>query len=235
LGRTGRDDERDVQFFEPREQEGQVTKGCCVRPVRIVDDHAERAVCGEVRAQPVEAVEDRERGVDARKGRTVRRCAWEPEQTGCHAGSVLHQIDTFELRCLDERGLEQLPHHAEGEIDLHLGRARPQDAHSALCRCSARRGEQRRLADPGRPFDHHEPAAPRASVGQRRLDPRQLIVPLEERFGGRGHFHVRPAYSPSLRRKVRGSPRSTGASSSPARTAASGASRSSSPARAEHN
>src|SRR5204862_5158453 len=37
---------------------------------------------------------------------------------------------------------------------------------------------------------------PRASFGQRRLDPRQLLVPLEQRFGGHGHVHVPPAYSP---------------------------------------
>ena len=43
LARAGRDDERGVQLFEPRKQEGQVTEGCGVCPVRVVDDQAERA------------------------------------------------------------------------------------------------------------------------------------------------------------------------------------------------
>ena len=66
---AGRDDERGVQLFETREQEGQVTQGRGVCPVRVVDDQAERTGGGQVRAQPVEAVQDRERGIDARRGR----------------------------------------------------------------------------------------------------------------------------------------------------------------------
>ena len=65
LARAGRHDERDVQLFEAREQEGQVAQGRGVCPVRVVDDQAERTGGGQVRAQPVEAVEDRERGIDA--------------------------------------------------------------------------------------------------------------------------------------------------------------------------
>ena len=49
--------------------------------MRVVDDQAEWAYGGEVRAQPVEAVQDRERGVDARRGRSIRRGrAGKPEQ-----------------------------------------------------------------------------------------------------------------------------------------------------------
>jgi len=121
--RAGRDDERDVQLFKPREQERQVPHRRGVCPVRIVDRQEERARRGEVRAQPVEAVEDRKRGVDARRGRSIRRArAREPEQPGRHAGSVLQQVGTLELRCLDQRRLEQLPHDSEGEIRLHLRR-----------------------------------------------------------------------------------------------------------------
>jgi hypothetical protein len=121
--RAGRDYERDVQLFEPSEQERQVPHGRGVCPVRIVDHQEERARRGEVRAQPVEAVEDRKRGVDARRGLTIRRrSAREPEQVGRHTGSGLQQIGTLELRCLDQRRLEQLPHDPEGEVRLHLRR-----------------------------------------------------------------------------------------------------------------
>ena len=123
FGRAGRDDERGVQLFEAREQKGQVPEGRGVCPVRVVDDQAEWAYGGEVRAQPVEAVQDRERGVDARRGRSIRRGrAGKPEQAGRHAGSALQQIRTLELRCLHKRPLEQLPHHSEGEVGLHLRR-----------------------------------------------------------------------------------------------------------------
>jgi hypothetical protein len=77
---AGRHREHGVQFFEARKQEGQVAEGRGVRPVHVVDHQAERADGGQVRAQPVEAVEDGERGIDARRGRGVRwGCTRKPE------------------------------------------------------------------------------------------------------------------------------------------------------------
>ena len=64
VAETGRDHERDVQLLETREQEGQKAQGRCVRPVRVVDGHAQRVAAGEVRGQPVEAVQDGERWID---------------------------------------------------------------------------------------------------------------------------------------------------------------------------
>ena len=195
LARAGRQDERDVQLFEPREQKGQVAQRGGVCPVRVVDDDAERAGGGQVRAQPVEAVQDRERGIDARRvRRRPQRVRPEAEQGGRHAGGVLQQIGALELRCLGQRRLEKLTHDSEGEIALQLGPARPQHAHPAVCRRRPRRGEQRRLADPGRPLDHHEPAAPGASLGQGRFDPRQLLASFEERSGGLAPSHMPRAH-----------------------------------------
>ena len=65
LARAARDDQRDVELLEPREQEREVAERRSVGPVRVVDDEAERALGREVGAQPVEAVQDRERRVDA--------------------------------------------------------------------------------------------------------------------------------------------------------------------------
>jgi hypothetical protein len=84
-----RHDECGIQLFEAREQKGQVPEGSSVCQVRVVDHQAERARGGKVRAQPVEAVQDRERGIDARGRWAVRNgCAWKFEQAGRHAGSA---------------------------------------------------------------------------------------------------------------------------------------------------
>ena len=172
--------------------------------MRVVDDQAERTDRRQIRAQPIEAVKDRERGIDARRGRPLRNgYAGQPQQAGRHAGSALQQIGTLELRCLGQRRLEELTHDSEGEIALQLGPPRPQHAHSAVCCRRPRRREQRRLADAGRPLDHHEPAAARASLGQRRLDPRQLFAPIEELPGGRGLCHVPRPYRPAAGRSLR--------------------------------
>jgi len=95
------------------------------------------------------------------------------------------------LRCFGQRRLEQLTHDAEGEFALQLSSAGTKDAHAAASRRSSRRREQRRLADPGGPFDHHELASLRASLGQRRLDPRQLLTSFEQLIGGDGVVHGR--------------------------------------------
>ena len=109
LARTGRHDERDVQLFEPREQEGQVTQGRGVCPVRVVDDQAERT-----RRRPGSRTASRGRGGSRRRDRRPTRaepsaagCARKPEQAGRNAGSALQQIGALELRCLDQRRLEQ--------------------------------------------------------------------------------------------------------------------------------
>ena len=205
LPRVGRHDERRVQLIEAREQEGQVTQGRGVCPVRVVDDHAKRTHSGQVRAQPVETVEDRERGIDARRGRdTRRRCPWQPKESRGHAGSGLQQVGALELRRFGQRRLEQLAYHSEGEIALQLGPPCPQHAHSAVCRSGPRRRKQRRLANASRPFDHHERAPSRASLGQRRLDARQLLAPFEELLGGCAIFHISRAYAHMRSRQPHG-------------------------------
>ena len=164
---AARDDKRDVQFLEAREEESQVTQGRGVCPVHVVDDQAEGTLGGQIRAQPVEPVQDRERSINARRGLIVSRgCAGKPEQAGRHAGGGLQQIGPLELRCLGQRRLEKLPHDTEGEIALQLRPPRPQHAHAAVCRLGPRRSEQRSLADPGRPLDHRERALARAGRGK---------------------------------------------------------------------
>ena len=84
-----------------------------------------------------------------------------------YASPMKRTIATAELGSISERRLEKLTHHSEGELALQLGSTGPKHAHpahSGRCPC---RGEQRRLPDPGRSFDHHEPATSSASLGER--------------------------------------------------------------------
>ena len=182
--------------------------------MRVVDDEKERSLGREVRAEPVEAVEDRERGIDGRRRRAVGvRRPGEPEEAGRHSGAAVQQVGALELGCLGQQGLEELAHHAEGEVALELRPARAEHAHAALCGGGTCRGEQRGLADPGRPFDHEERPVARAGLGERRLDPRELLGPLEQepdglrqREGGqvqdgsgRGRFTHDPGYNDAPR------------------------------------
>jgi hypothetical protein len=91
--------------------------------VRVVDDDAERARDREVRAEPLEPVQDRERGVEVRRARRVL-CSrpGETEQVGSDPGCTLEQLGALRARGLDERRLEELADDAEGELALQLGR-----------------------------------------------------------------------------------------------------------------
>jgi hypothetical protein len=76
----------------------------------------------------------------------------------------VQQIGALQLRCFGQWLLEDLTYNAEGEVALQLGPPRPENTHSAVCRRRPRLSEQRRFANPGRPFDHQEPASSRASL-----------------------------------------------------------------------
>ena len=93
---------------------------------------------------------------------SVGRAPASPSGVSRNAGSGLEQIGALELRCLGQRRLEQLPHRLRKRSRSPLRiRAGPVVRASALC-CGRSSGrEQRRLANPRRPFDHHQPAAPR--------------------------------------------------------------------------
>jgi len=166
--------------------------------VRVVDDHAQRIDGGQIRAQPVEAVQDRKRGIDTRRVPLIHRGrAWKTEQGGRLSRSGLQQIGALELGCFGERGFEKLTHHSEGELPLQFGPTRAKHPHSEARSRRPRRLEQSRLPYSSRPFDHNEPPASAAGLCQRRFDPRQLLAPLEQRSRGRGPSHMRRAYAHS--------------------------------------
>jgi hypothetical protein len=118
LSWAGRQYDRDVQLFETGEQKGEVAQRGSVCPVRVVDDQAKRAHGGQIRAQPIEAVEDGERGIDARRGRRLGRRARKSEQSGCNTGTGLQQVAALRIRCVGKRWLEELTDNSESEIAL---------------------------------------------------------------------------------------------------------------------
>ncbi len=123
LARPAGDDERDVELLEPRQQEGEVAQRRPVRPVRVVDDETERPLGCEIGAQPVEPVQDRERGIDASRGLLAAFAAREVEQARSDTRSTLQPVGSLGGCGLGEHRLEQLPHDAEGEVALELGAA----------------------------------------------------------------------------------------------------------------
>ena len=117
-------DEGERQLLQARQQEGQEAQGRRVGPVRVVDGEHQRAVAREVRAQPVEAVQDRERRVGGGGLAAVGARARQPEQPPGHAGRPLQQIVARASGDLGQGGLEELAHDAEGEVALELSPAR---------------------------------------------------------------------------------------------------------------
>lgn len=69
-----------------------------------------------------------------------------------------------------QAALEELVDDAEREVDLELAGARRQAVEAAGPRTLAGLGEQRRLADPRRPFEHEDPPRSLAGVGQDTVD-----------------------------------------------------------------
>ena len=182
LLRPSREHERNIQLLQAREQEGQVAKRWGVGPMGVVNDQADGTGRREVGAQPVEAVEDGERDIQAERRRVVgsRGGAWQIEDGRRRAGGRVQQLAPLELGCVRQRRLEELADDAERELALELGSPRAQHPHPARGRRVPHRSEHRRLPDPGRPFQHHEPATPGARLVQGGIDVRELVDPFEK-------------------------------------------------------
>jgi hypothetical protein len=190
-----REDERRVEFLQAREQEREVTEGGAISPLRIVDDQAEGTCCRKVGAEPVEAVQDGERGIKARRRELLdgRGGAGQTEDRGSSPRGPLQQLAALRLGCLGQLGLEQLADDAERELPLELRSPRAQHPHPFARSRLTRRREQRCLPDPSRSLQHDEPASPRAGVGQGRIDPRKFVDPFEQPCSGRMDLQMPPA------------------------------------------
>jgi hypothetical protein len=105
FARPRRSDNRDRQFLKPAPEIVQEAQRGLIAPVGIVDAKQQRGAPTEVRAQPVEPVQNRERGVEQRVRRVILRHR-DAEQRRCAAGRADEQLRPFRRRRRDERGLE---------------------------------------------------------------------------------------------------------------------------------
>ena len=150
--------------------------------MRVIDDHAQRPPLREVGAEPVEAVEDGERRVLVGDGGLgALRGARQAEQPGGHAGRAPEELG----RPLHppERRLDELAHHAEGELALQLGPPGAEDAHPRRFGPSPGVGQQRGLAHARRALDHDEHPAAVTGPGQGAVHARQVALSLQQPLG----------------------------------------------------
>ena len=143
--------------------------------MEVVDREQERSARGEVRRQPVEAVQRRQRRVGPGLGVELLRVEeWlgQRRRAGERVGPLL-------LGQRREQRLEELAHDAERERTLELRASRTEHSHPGLVAPRLRLGHQRGLADPRGPFDRHQHAAGVAASDQV-LEGSQLGIALEQ-------------------------------------------------------
>ena len=188
LGRPCRRDDRDRQFLESSPEVVQEAQRGLVSPVGIVDAEQDRGAPGEVRAQPVEPVEDRERRVEQRVGCVILRRP-DAEQRGRTAGRAREKLRTFRRRRRDERRFEQLADEAVCEVSLQFRAARAQRRQAELATMPPCGQNQARLADARRSLQQKQRTTPGDRCAQALTDLRESGVSLQKHLPGidRGH------------------------------------------------
>ena len=198
LGPRG-DEQRDPQLLQAGHEEGQEAQRGRVGPVGVVDAEHDGLARGQVRAQPVEAVQDSEGRVGRGGGRlAVLQRAREPEHAGGQPRGPLQQVDALGGARLVEQRLEELAHDAEGEVALELCAARAQEARRPVL--AWRSGRPR-----GRPTCRSPPAPrpPRCAPiprAPRRSPRRCTAAPARARGAGRPREAARRSRRRAYRR-----------------------------------
>ena len=142
--------------------------------MQVVEREQERLARGEVRRQPIETVERRQRRVRSRLrdlGRVKERRR--------ERRRALEQVGSLVRLQGGEQRLEELPHDPVRERALKVGAASAQHLHTGLLSECFRLHHQCGLADAGRPLDREQPPAARAG-GDQTGHRRQLGVALEQ-------------------------------------------------------
>ena len=124
--------------------------------MRIVDHDQRRAAIGDGCRQPVQAVQNRERVV-LRAGGALGPVARRHDRRGASRGAGQQRAALVACRRANER-LEQLAHHAVGEVALQLAAAADQYGDPGALRDSPRLVQQDRLADAGHTLDEDQRA-----------------------------------------------------------------------------
>jgi hypothetical protein len=151
-GADGDEDERG-QAVEALDEMAEEAQRRAVGPVAVVDGEHERRFRGEVRRQPVEAVQDRVRDILA--GDPVRGVVGPERPRGEPCGSFEQALPAL-VSPFDANGLEQLSDNAVGEVALERCTVRRERRQLALASERDRRLDERRLADSGRALDDEE-------------------------------------------------------------------------------
>jgi hypothetical protein len=164
LGGAERGGEQDRQALQPPREVREEAQRRAVAPVQVVDGQQQRPLGGDVRGEPVEPVQRRERR-DALAHLGEHRAGGR-RRTGERRAGPRRDV-----------ALEQLAHDAERELALQLRRAGGEDAQRGPL---AQAGQQAGLADPGGALDQDEPAAARRRRLRRGVQRGLLGVALEQ-------------------------------------------------------
>ena len=174
---AARDEQRDPHAVEPVGDVRQHAQRCAVGPVRVVDQHRQGSLGGEVRQQPVERVAG---GVGIVRGhRAGAAFDVDGEQRGRHsrrAGEQRRGVEGATAQHL----VEQLADDPEPERALELGTACAEHEQVGLERNRVRGVEQRRLADARRAVDDDERSGFLRRVQERGADGFELTIALEK-------------------------------------------------------
>jgi hypothetical protein len=111
--RAGAEHQRDGQVLEPAGEEAEEAHARLVRPLGVVDAHEQRTVGGEVRAQPVQAVQPCVGGLVLARARVL-------EHRAGQTGGAGQPAVALRVVGREQRRLEQLAHDAEGEGAFEL-------------------------------------------------------------------------------------------------------------------
>jgi hypothetical protein len=165
-------EEADGEILESGHEVGEEEERRRVAPLEIVDGEEQRTVLGEVRRQPVEAMEDGEAILrpDRWDGGRIDEVTGEPGRAREDGLGILEP---------GQRRLEQLPHDPERVVDLELGGPRPQTQHAGGERSLTHDIEQSALANPGGTLDDSHAAAPPARLTEQHVELIELRFSLE--------------------------------------------------------
>ena len=152
LGGPQRSKDQHRQPIQPGQQVRQPPQRLGVGPVQVIHAQQQRALRGQVRRQPEQAVQRREPA--GRGPISLGR----PEQRRRRPGGAVQQLSPIGFGGVGQHRLEQLARHTEGELALQLRAACCRDPHPGAMRLRAGLGQQAALADPGRAFHHREAA-----------------------------------------------------------------------------
>ena len=148
------DDDEHAEPLHSWQQVGEEAQRRQVAPVQIVEREQERPARGEVRRQPVEAVQRRQRRIRRRLDRHL--CGIEKRRR--QRGGAAQRLGSLLRLEGSKQRLVELPHDPVGERALELRAARAEREQARLLRQRLRPRNKGRLADTRRPLDRQQPA-----------------------------------------------------------------------------